>query len=60
MPNEYSIEIHRYLKLKITEAEKIIEENGKENPNVQGRLDELHWIRKYLGDNIDLRDFNYY
>ena len=60
MPNEYSIEIHRYLKLKIDEAEKILKKNGREDPNVLGRLDELRWIRKYLADNIDLKDFIYY
>ncbi len=60
MPNEYSIEIHRYLNHKIAEAEKIIEENGVKKSNVQGQLDELLWIREYLSNNIDLKNFTYY
>ena len=60
MPNEYSIEIHQYLNRKIAEAQKIIEENGLENPNAQGQLDELLWIREYLSKNIDLKGFTYY
>jgi hypothetical protein len=60
MPNEYSIEIHRYLKEKIAEAEKIIEKSVMKDPNAQGQLDELLWIRKYLSDNIDLKNFTYY
>ncbi|NOR26624.1 MAG: hypothetical protein GQ542_19980 [Desulforhopalus sp.] len=60
MPNEYSVEIHKYLGEKIVAAEKAIEESEVDNPNIQGQIVELHWIRKYLGDNIDLKDFTYY
>ena len=60
MPNEYSIEIHRYLTEKISEAQKILEQSDKENPNLQGQIDELLWIRQYMSDNIDLKDFTYY
>jgi hypothetical protein len=60
MPNEYSIEIHQYLKEKLAEAEKLIEKSVVKNPNVQGQIDELLWIRKYLGDKIDLKNFTYY
>ena len=60
MPNEYSVEIHKYLRDKIAAAEKVIKENEADNPNIQGQIVELLWIRGYLGDNIDLKDFTYY
>jgi hypothetical protein len=60
MANEYSIEIHKYLNEKIAEAEKVIEESVVDNPYYRGQIEELHWIRKYLSDNIDLKDFSYY
>lgn len=60
MPNEYSVEIHQYLREKILAAEKAIEEGEVDNPKVQGQIEELHWIREYLGNNIDLKDFTYY
>jgi hypothetical protein len=60
MPNEYSIEIHQYLKEKLAEAEKLIEKSVVIKPNVQGQIDELLWIRKYLSDKIDLKNFTYY
>ena len=60
MANEYSVEIHKYLSEKIAIAEKEIEGSLEGNPHFQGQLEELLWIRKYLGDNIDLKDFTYY
>jgi len=60
MPNEYSVEIHKYLREKIVAAEKVIKESEVDNPNIQGQMVELQWIREYLGDNIDLKDFTYY
>lgn len=60
MANEYSIEIHKYLSAKIAEAEKIIAESAVGNPEFQGQLEELLWIREYLSNNIDLKDFTYY
>ena len=60
MPNEYSIEIHQYLNEKIAEAEKLIEESAVESSHYQGQIEELRWLRKYLSDNIDLKDFSYY
>lgn len=60
MPNEYSVEIHKYLSEKIAEAEKVIAESVGGNPNFQGQIEELLWIREYLSDNIDLKDFTYY
>ncbi len=60
MANEYSVEIHKYLTEKIAEAEKFIEENVVNNENTQGQIKELLWIRDYLRNNIDLKDFTYY
>jgi hypothetical protein len=60
MANEYSIEIHKYLNEKIVAAEKAIEESVVDIPYYRGQIEELHWIRKYLSDNIDLKDFSYY
>jgi len=61
MPNQYSIEIHKYLTEKIAEAEKMLDGSSSEqNSYYQGQLEELCWIRKYLGENIDLKDFSYY
>ena len=60
MPNEYSVEIHKYLSEKIAEAEKTIEESREGNPNSQGQIDELLWLGEYLSVNIDLKNFTYY
>ncbi len=60
MPNEYSVEIHNYLSHHISDALKSIDKNISSSPLHQGQLDELHWIREYLKDNIDLKDFRYY
>lgn len=60
MPNDYSIEIHKYFSEKIAEAEKSIRESVVESSHYQGQIEELHWLRKYLSNNIDLKDFPYY
>jgi len=60
MPNEYSVEIHKYISKKIREAEQLIDENGVDTPNNRGKIDELLWLREYLSDNIDLKGFKYY
>ena len=60
MANEYSIDIHRYLSAKITEAEALIQDSVEDSPEPRGQLEELLSIRKYLSDNIDLKDFTYY
>jgi len=63
MPNEYSIEIHNY----ITEQISVHEQKARETVSSQaekqcclGRLHELRWIRSYLAEHIDLKDFPYY
>jgi len=60
MPNEYSVEIHTYISKKIREAEQLIDKNEVDTPNNRGKIDELLWLREYLSDNIDLKDFKYY
>jgi hypothetical protein len=65
MPNEYSIEIHNYISEQIRLHERKAKESaGSSNSNGKhyslGRLNELQWIRGYLADNIDLKEFTYY
>ena len=60
MPNEFSVEIHNYLTLKIIEAEKALASKDEHSSHYRGQLEELYWIRKYLEENIDLKNFKYY
>ena len=65
MPNEYSIEIHNYItaQIRIHEQERAnVGDDGtrEEIRYLQGKLDELHWLRRYLADNVDLKNFTYY
>lgn len=58
MPNDFSIEIHNFLSAKILEAEQRLAEG--DDPFVRGRLAEFLWIRSYLQENFDLKNFVYY
>jgi hypothetical protein len=60
MPNEYSVEIHKYISEKIRETEILLDKNGADTQYNQGKIDELLWLREYLSNNIDLKDFKYY
>ncbi len=63
MPNEYSIEIHSYITEQISIHEQKVREadSGNDDRNYSlGRLNELRWIRGYLAEHIDLKDFKYY
>ena len=60
MPNEFSVEIHNYLTLKITEAEEAVARKDERSSFYRGQLEELYWIRRYLKENVDLKDFTYY
>jgi hypothetical protein len=65
MPNEYSIAIHHYITEQIHLHEKKVKEssighNSNEKHYSLGRLNELQWIRDYLAENIDLKEFTYY
>ncbi len=61
VPNDYSVEIHNYLSNKIAEAEHAVQ-LGDENTaaHARGQLEELRWIRRYLQENIDLKNFVYF
>jgi len=65
MPNEYSIEIHDHL-TRLIETVRGERETARENKDASaesywcGQLDELDWIRDYLKENIDLKNFTYY
>jgi hypothetical protein len=60
MPNEFSVEIHNYLTLKMAEAEKALARKDEHSSFYKGQLEELCWIRAYLKENVDLRNFTYY
>ena len=65
MPNEYSIDVHNYITEQIHVHQKKVKEssdgkNSSEKHYSLGRLNELQWIRDYLADNIDLKEFTYY
>ena len=60
MSNEFSVEIHNYLTLKITEAEEAVARKDERSSFYRGQLEELYWIRRYLKENVDLKDFTYY
>ena len=60
MPNEFSVEIHNYLTQKIAEAEGALARKDEPSSFYQGQLEELHWLRSYLKENIDLKNFTYY
>ena len=60
MPNEFSVEIHKYITGKIREAEEAIAKRDAHSSYYQGQLEELQWIRKYLRENVDLKNYIYY
>ncbi|MDK9709042.1 MAG: hypothetical protein OEL83_18525 [Desulforhopalus sp.] len=61
MPNEFSVEIHKHLSQKILAAEQAAKaDDAKTAAYARGQLEELRWIRKYLQENIDLKNFIYY
>ena len=65
MPNDYSIAIHDHISGMIESARNALEtahNNGDitAESSCRGQLDELCWIREYLKNNIDLKNFTYY
>ena len=62
MPNDYSVEIHNYIsrEIELTEQRLAATDTDLEQQFFQGKLDELQRLRKFLQDNIDLKDFNYF
>lgn len=59
MVNQYSIEVHNFITSLINKTQEDLD-NSHRNEFNQGRLDELVWIREYLSEHIDLKEFNYY
>ena len=62
MPNDYSVEIHNYIsrQIELTKQSLAATETDLEQQFFRGKLDELQRLRKFLQDNIDLKDFNYF
>ena len=60
MANDFSIEIHNYLSKKISEAEQAIASDDLHSAYYRGQLEELQWMRNYLKEHVDLKDFIYY
>ena len=63
MPNEYSITIHNYLSEEIAAQQQILElaqSHPQTREYARGKLNELQWIRTYLAEHTDLKDFPYY
>ncbi len=65
MPNQYSIEIHDHISARIEGVEQslaaAVEAGDVETEDYcRGQLEELLWLREYLRQNVDLKDFTYY
>lgn len=65
MPNEYSVEIHHYISASLEAARTQLEAADKSaNSEAQaywkGRIAELQWLRVYLAEHVDLKNFTYY
>ena len=65
MPNEYSIEIHNHISEMVAGSKEQLNtaqqaSDSKNEAYQRGRLDELNWLRSYLAEHVDLKDFKYY
>lgn len=60
MPNEYSVEIHNYLKEKLRQAEEKCALSKTERSYYAGIIEEIHSLRDFLEEHIDLKNFTYY
>ena len=65
MPNEYSVQFHDFISAKIETARAQraeAEQDGDDHERSywSGQLEELAWLRAYLKEHIDLKDFTYY
>ena len=65
MANEYLIEIHNYISEKIAcaqnrKTESITDNNLELQRFYEGQLKELHHLRKYLAETVDLKTQKYY
>ena len=65
MPNEYSVQFHDFITSEIENARSQRSEaeqagNDEILSYWSGRLEELNWLRAYLKEHVDLKDFIYY
>lgn len=65
MPNEYSVQFHDFITAEIETSRSQLaeaEQAGDDNNRAywSGRLEELIWLRTYLKEHVDLKDFTYY
>ncbi|MBT8328945.1 MAG: hypothetical protein HKP52_06290 [Desulfofustis sp.] len=65
MPNEYSVQFHDFITIEIenAQAQRAEAEQAGDDHNQSywsGQLEELTWLRAYLKDHVDLKDFTYY
>lgn len=62
MPNEFSVQIHNFLSTKLetlhTKREKHPTE--EEIAKIDGKCDEIKWLRQLLKENFDLKNHQYY
>ncbi len=65
MPNDYSVQLHDLITEKINSADQhLADAQEKDDTEMQaywnGQLEELAWLRAYLKEHVDLKDFVYY
>jgi hypothetical protein len=65
MPNDYSVQFHDFITVKIETARAQLAEAEQAGDDHQrsywnGQLEELAWLRAYLKEHVDLKDFVYY
>lgn len=61
MPNEFSVQIHDFLSARRQDL-LIRKSNGEaiDDDFINGQLQEIDWLRDYLKEHFDLKDFTYY
>jgi hypothetical protein len=65
MPNEYSVQFHDFItgemeKARLQRAEAEQTGDDQKLSYWSGQLEEFTWLRAYLKEHVDLKDFIYY
>jgi hypothetical protein len=65
MPNEYSVQFHDFITIQRehAQARRVEAEQAGDDQSLSywsGQLEELNWLRAYLKEHVDLKDFTYY
>ncbi len=65
MPNEYSVAIHRYISARLEAARSRLDDleqssDAEAQAYWKGQTAELQWLRDYLAEHVDLKNFTYY